>query len=377
MSMSDAPADSAPDQASAATPDLAALAQTVKDWGRELGFQHVAITDAQLGEHAQHLQDWLARGYHGEMAYMANHGELRWHPEQLLPGTCRVISVRLDYLPADDRSEQVLADPGKAYISRYALGRDYHKLMRKRLAQLARRIEAIAPHRYRALVDSAPVLERGLAQKAGLGWIGKNSMLINSRAGSWFFLGEIYTDLPLPPDPPQLTGHCGSCRACLDACPTGAIVGPQQVDARRCISYLTIELSGSIPEQLRPLMGNRIYGCDDCQLVCPWNKFAAATAEADFQPRHNLADAELIELFGWSEAEFLSRTEGSPIRRIGYQRWLRNIAVALGNAPHSAALLQALQARRDDSSALVREHVQWALAQQQRRRAALIAATAG
>jgi len=314
------------------------------------------------------VQAWLRDNFHGEMAYMAEHGSKRWHPEQLLPGTLRVISARMDYLPGDDDPQTILDDPERAYISRYALGRDYHKLMRKRLAALAERIDReIAPHRFRALVDSAPALERGLAQKAGLGWIGKNSMLINSRAGSWFFLGEIYTDLPLPLDPPQLTEHCGSCSACLDICPTQAIVAPRTVDARRCISYLTIELNGSIPEQFRKAIGNRIYGCDDCQLVCPWNKFAVATTEIDFAARHALADSSLVELFAWSEEEFLAKTAGSPIRRIGYQRWLRNIAVALGNAPHSASTMAALRARREDPSALVREHVEWALAEQQRR----------
>jgi len=343
--------------------DLPTIARTIKQWGAELGFQQIAVTDTDLSEHAEHLRRWLAREFHGEMHYMAAHGALRWEPDQLLPGTCRVISARLDYLPPDDDAEAILASGEKAYISRYALGRDYHKLMRKRLARLAQRIDTeIAPHQYRALVDSAPVLERGIAQKAGLGWIGKNTMLINSRAGSWFFLGEIYTNLPLPVDPPQLTGHCGSCRACMDICPTGAIVGPNQVDARRCISYLTIELDGSIPEELRPQLGNRIYGCDDCQLVCPWNKFARPTDERDFHPRHNLADVELVALFRWSEAEFLERTEGSAIRRIGYQRWLRNIAVALGNAPWSEAVESALFERRNDPSELVREHVEWALA---------------
>lgn len=341
---------------------LAEFAATIKRWGAELGFQQVAITDTELDQDAGHLRAWLDKGHHGEMAYMEAHGEMRWRPEQLLPGTRRVISARMDYLPGGDDPEAVLNDADKAYISRYALGRDYHKLLRQRLARLAARIDReIAPHSFRALVDSAPVLERALAQKAGLGWIGKNSMLINSKAGSWFFLGEIYTDLPLPPDPPQPSGHCGSCRACLDACPTGAIVGPGQVDARRCISYLTIELKGSIPEPLRPLLGNRIYGCDDCQLVCPWNKFAATTGEADFQPRHGLAYVELIALFAWSEGEFLRRTEGSAIRRIGYARWLRNIAVALGNATSGPAVRAALQARLDDPSPLVREHVAWAL----------------
>ena len=345
--------------------DLPAIARTIKRWGAELGFQQIAITDTDLREHAARLRDWLAREFHGEMAWMAEHGAMRWTPDELLPGTCRVISVRLDYLPPDDNPEAVLADGAKAYISRYALGRDYHKLMRRRLARLAQRIDAeIAPHHYRALVDSAPVLERGLAQKAGLGWIGKNTMLINNRAGSWFFLGEIYTNLPLPVDAPQETGHCGSCRACIDICPTGAIVGPNQVDARRCISYLTIELDGSIPEDLRPQLGNRIYGCDDCQLVCPWNKFARPTDERDFHPRHNLADAQLVELFRWSEQDFLTRTEGSPIRRIGYRRWLRNIAVALGNAPRSEEIERALLERLDDPSEMVREHVEWALVRQ-------------
>lgn len=340
------------------------LATRIRQWGLELGFQHVAITDTDLSEHAAHLQIWLRDDYQGEMGYMAQHGAMRWQPEQLLPGTCRVISARMDYLPAGDDPEQILADSNKAYISRYALGRDYHKLMRKRLAQLAERINGeIAPHNFRALVDSAPVLERGLAQKAGLGWIGKNTMLINSKAGSWFFLGEIYTDLPLPIDPPQTTEHCGSCSACIDICPTRAIVAPNRVDARRCISYLTIELSGSIPEEFRKPIGNRIYGCDDCQLVCPWNKFAKLSAEPDFQTRHSLSDIGLIELFAWSEEEFLEKTAGSAIRRIGYQRWLRNIAVALGNATTTTEIIAALSARRNDESELVREHVEWALAQ--------------
>jgi epoxyqueuosine reductase len=340
------------------------VADRIRQWGRELGFAHVAITDTDLREHASHLQNWLRDDYHGEMGYMAQHGALRWEPEQLLPGTGRVISARMDYLPGNDDPEPILADSNKAYISRYALGRDYHKLMRKRLAQLAERINAeIAPHNYRALVDSAPVLERGLAQKAGLGWIGKNTMLINSKAGSWFFLGEIYTDLPLPIDPPQITEHCGSCSACLDICPTQAIVAPHRVDARRCISYLTIELGGAIPEEFRKAIGNRIYGCDDCQLVCPWNKFAQLSAEPDFQTRHSLSDIGLIELFEWSEAEFLEKTAGSAIRRIGYPRWLRNIAVALGNAPTTPAVIAALQLRRNDESELVREHVEWALIQ--------------
>ncbi|HSB96110.1 MAG TPA: tRNA epoxyqueuosine(34) reductase QueG [Spongiibacteraceae bacterium] len=352
--------------------DFAAVAEAIRAWGKALGFQQVAFTDTDLESHAAHLKNWLHNNYHGEMAYMAAHGAMRWTPQELVPGTLRVISVRMDYLPPQDQPESILADGSKAYISRYALGRDYHKLMRKRLAQLAQRInDEITPHNFRALVDSAPVLERGLAQKAGLGWIGKNSMLINSKAGSWFFLGEIYTDLPLPIDRPQVTEHCGSCRACIDICPTGAIVAPNQVDARRCISYLTIELSGSIPEEFRTAIGNRIYGCDDCQLVCPWNKFAATTGEADFQPRHGLADVELITLFNWSEQQFLDNTAGSPIRRIGYLSWLRNIAVALGNAPYAENIVAALQARSAHPSELVREHVTWALEQQNQKTRAL------
>ena len=351
-----------------AAPDYHALVESIRSWGAELGFQQIAITDTDLGAHSAHLQQWLRDEFHGEMAYMANHGAMRWQPEQLLPGTLRVISARMDYLPGDDDPDAVLADGNRAYISRYALGRDYHKIMRKRLAKLAEKINAVAgPHNFRALVDSAPVLERGLAQKAGLGWIGKNTMLINSKAGSWFFLGEIYTDLPLPIDPPQLTEHCGSCRACIDICPTQAIVAPHRVDARRCISYLTIELSGSIPEEFRRAIGNRIYGCDDCQLVCPWNKFAADSAEDDFAPRHSLADISLIEVFAWSEPEFLDKTAGSPIRRIGYERWLRNIAIALGNAPYSEIVMSALLAQREHRSALVREHVEWAIREQQTR----------
>ncbi len=337
----------------------------IRIWGEEFGFQQVGISDIDLQKHQQHLQRWLEKNFHGEMHYMESHGEKRSKPEQLLPGTLRVISVRMDYLPDTEDMETVLADPNKAYISRYALGRDYHKLMRKRLAKLADKIaEKIAPHQYRAFVDSAPILERGLAEKAGLGWIGKNTMLINSKAGSWFFLGEIYTDLPLPLDPPQETMHCGTCTTCLDDCPTGAIVAPHQVDARRCISYLTIELKESIPEELRPLMGNRIYGCDDCQLVCPWNKFAETTAEQDFQPRNDLQSAELVELFNWTEEEFLRRTEGSAIRRIGHQSWLRNIAVALGNAPKSEQVIQLLNDKFNGASTLVAEHIHWAIEQQ-------------
>ena len=327
----------------------------------EAGFQALAVADIELSEHEAHLQRWLAAGYHGSMDYMQRHGHKRSRPAQLVPDTCRVITLRMDYLPADTHPEVLLAQPDRAYVSRYALGRDYHKLMRKRLARLASWLQERAGGSYRVFVDSAPVLERALAERGGLGWIAKNTMLINERAGSWFFLGEIYTDLPLPADPPRQQKHCGSCRACLDICPTGAFVGPFQLDARRCISYLTIEHRGSIDPELRPLMGNRIYGCDDCQLVCPWNKFARFSAEEDFRPRHDLDQARLVELFAWDEPTFLQRTEGSAIRRIGHECWLRNIAVALGNAPTSAATVNALLSRRDHPSALVREHVDWAL----------------
>src|SRR5581483_9207857 len=297
-----------------------------------------------------------------DMAYMAAHGTRRSRPGELEPGTVRVISVRLDYLVRAADSDAVLSDPELGFVSRYALGRDYHKVLRTRLKRLARRIEAaVGRFHYRVFTDSAPVLEKALAQNAGLGWIGKHTNLIARDAGSWFFLGEVYTDLPLPVDAPA-ANHCGTCRACLDVCPTRAIVAPYQLDARRCISYLTIELRGSIPPELRPLIGNRIYGCDDCQLVCPWNKFAHMTTEPDFAPRHRLDAPELIELFSWSEEEFLKRTEGSAIRRINHEQWLRNIAVALGNAPTGEAVVQALRARRDHPSILVREHVAWALA---------------
>jgi len=337
------------------------LAEKIRGWSDELGFQQLGISDIDLGEHPAYLQRWLDAGYHGEMDYMAKHGDRRSHPEQLLPGTLRVLSLRMDYLSDGTQPLTVLESPEKAYISRYTLGRDYHKLIRKRLARLAKRIEAEAGGSHRAFVDSAPVLERAIAEQAGLGWIAKNTMLINSDAGSWFFLGEIYTDLPLPVDPPQQDKHCGSCRACLDICPTDAFVGPFELDARRCISYLTIEHAGSIDEELRPLMGNRIFGCDDCQLVCPWNKFARPTTETDFSPRHQLADSDLVELFLWDQATWEQKTEGSALRRIGFERWLRNIAIALGNAPTSPEVLGALRSRKDFPSELVREHVQWAL----------------
>ncbi len=344
---------------------LQALKASILDWGRELGFQQLGVADTQLEEHERHLQEWLRSGMHGEMAYMERHGTRRSRPDELVPGTIRVISARMDYLPEQaEEARELLQQPEKALISRYALGRDYHKLMRRRLQKLASRIAAsVEPLAYRVFVDSAPVLEKALAAKAGLGWIGKHSNLLNKDAGSWFFLGEIYTDLPLPPDE-AVTNHCGSCTRCLDICPTQAIIAPYRVDARRCISYLTIELRGSIPLELRPLMGNRIFGCDDCQFVCPWNRYAQFSQEEDFAPRPGLDAVELLELFSWTEAEFLQRTEGSAIRRIGYACWLRNIAVALGNAPQSPAIVAGLQKHRQHPDAMVREHVLWALQQQ-------------
>jgi len=325
----------------------------------------VGITGIDLAEDEHHLLDWLDRGMHGEMAYMERHGSKRSRPERLRPGTLRVISARMDYLPAKATPAQsVLDDKETAYVSRYALGRDYHKVMRSRLKNLARRVEAaIGPFGYRVFTDTAPVLEKALARNAGLGWIGKHSNLLHTEAGSWFFIGEIYTDLPLPVDEKFAGEHCGACQACIDVCPTRAIVAPYQVDARRCISYLTIEYRGVIPEEFRTAMGNRIYGCDDCQLVCPWNRFAQNSTEPDYLPRHRLDSVTLVECFLWSESDFNDKTEGSAIRRIGYECWLRNVAVALGNAPGSAAVIDALNSRKDHPSALVREHVNWALAQ--------------
>src|SRR5208282_1688297 len=346
--------------------DLAHLARQIAQWGRALGFAEIGLTDTGLAAEEARLSAWLAAGRHGEMHYMARHGARRARPAELVPGTIRVISARLDYLPPRARDAgAVLAAPQRAYIARYALGRDYHRVLRQKLKRLAQQIQAAAGgFHYRVFTDSAPVLEVALAAKAGLGWRGKHTLLLTRDAGSYFFLGEIYTDLPLPVDSAK-GAHCGSCRACLDACPTGAIVAPYQLDARRCISYLTIELKGSIPEALRPLIGNRVYGCDDCQLVCPWNQFARPSAEPDFAVRNGLDDADLLTLFAWTAAEFAQRMEGSAIRRIGYQRWLRNLAVGLGNAHYDPAVVAALAARRDDPSALVREHVAWALARQQ------------
>ena len=346
-------------------PDYTRLSLAIKNRGLELGFQQIGISNMRLDEDEAHLLAWLDKGMHGEMEYMARHGDKRSRPAKLLPGTISVISARMDYYPADGHDpEEILESPELAYVSRYALGRDYHKLIRKRLQKLADQIEQeTGKFGYRCFTDSAPVLEKALARNGGLGWIGKHSNLINPQAGSWFFLGEIYTDLPLVPDEEFEQDHCGSCTACMDVCPTHAIVGPKQVDARRCISYLTIELKEAIPVEFRKLIGNRIYGCDDCQLVCPWNRFATMSMESDFAARNNLDKATLIELFNWSESEFYRRMEGSAIRRIGYQRWLRNIAVALGNAPRSGAVIDALEKRLSCSSSLVREHVIWALAQ--------------
>ncbi|HEX8987127.1 MAG TPA: tRNA epoxyqueuosine(34) reductase QueG [Rhodocyclaceae bacterium] len=342
--------------------DWAALAAQIKDWGRELGFDAVGIAGIDLGAAEDGLLAWLAAGCHGEMDYMASHGTRRSRPAELVPGTRSVIVARMNYLPSADSAT---TEGDGAAVSRYAWGRDYHKVVRNRLQRLASRIEAeIGAFGYRAFTDSAPVMEVELARLAGLGWRGKHTLLLSRDAGSWFFLGEILVDLPLPADAPT-SEHCGNCRACLDACPTGAIVAPYRVDARRCISYLTIELKGSIPVELRPLIGNRVYGCDDCQLCCPWNRGAPRTREEDFAVRHGLDHMMLVNLFAWSAEEFDAKMAGSAIRRIGHERWLRNIAVGLGNAPTTPAVLAALEARRDDSSALVREHVEWALMRHQ------------
>ena len=341
--------------------DYAALARAIKAWGRELGFQAVGIADTDLGAAEGGLAAWLAAGFHGEMNYMARHGSRRARPAELHFGTLRVISARMNYQPQAAEAWSVIRAPDKAYIARYATGRDYHKLLRRRLEQLTRRIEReIGAFGHRVYTDSAPVMEVALAAKSGLGWRGKNTLLLSREAGSYFFLGEIYTDLPLPVDAP-VAAHCGSCSKCLDVCPTRAIVAPYKLDARRCISYLTIELKGSIPAQLRPLIGNRVYGCDDCQLACPWNRYAQVSDEADFRVRHGLDDAQLTQLFAWSESQFRERMAGSAIYRIGFERWSRNLAVGLGNAASSRAVVAALHSRAGDASALVREHVAWAL----------------
>lgn len=352
---------------------LQALADNIKLWGQSLGFQQVAIVKPNLDQASQRLKLWLEKGYQGSMGWMASHGDKRYRTDKLVARTVRVISVRMDYL-ADENMIAVLKDNNKAYISRYALGRDYHKLIRKRLAELTHKIKTELPNNdlsQRPFVDSAPVMEKPLAEQGGLGWIGKNSLLLNREAGSWFFLGEIYTSLPLPEDNGRQPDRCGNCRACLKVCPTDAFPEPYVLDARKCISYQTIENQGSIPAELRPLMGNRVFGCDDCQIICPWNRGAPKTTEIDFSPRHNLDNADLLTLFTWSESEFLTKTQGSPIRRIGYQRWLRNLAIGLGNAEGSVTILEQLQKRAADTSAplsaLAKEHIDWAVAEQKRK----------
>ncbi|HSN71865.1 MAG TPA: tRNA epoxyqueuosine(34) reductase QueG, partial [Steroidobacteraceae bacterium] len=356
------------DPVTRADPDLEQLTAAIRTWAHQLGFDGVGISTPDLRNDRDHLDRWLALERHGGMHYMARHRAARAQPDVLVPGTLRVISVRMPHLPPGAESaEHVLADPTKGYVARYALGRDYHRIIRPRLQKLADRIVgAIGPFGYRAFVDSAPVLEKALARDAGLGWIGKHTLLLDRSAGSWFLLGELFTDLPLPVDAP-VSAHCGSCRACIDVCPTGAIVAPYELDARRCISYLTIEHHGSIPVELRPLIGNRIFGCDDCQLVCPWNRYARLATEPDFAPRAGLDGRALTELFHWDERQYLRHTEGMALRRVSHERWLRNVAVALGNAPRSDAVIAALRERLTHPSQLVREHVAWALAQQSRR----------
>lgn len=355
---------------SADSVNFAALAADIKLWGSELGFQQTGFSQVDLGEHPEQLKNWLDKGYHGEMSYLTRHQAKKSDPTALIPGTVSIISTRLNYLPTDTRRLEILSNPRKAYISRYALGRDYHKLVRKRLLKLVEKIRTALDQQqyaFRVFSDSAPVMEKALAQSSGLGWIGKNTLLLQREAGSWFFLGEIFTDLPLPADTGPVLNHCGSCTACLDGCPTDALIEPYQLDARRCISYLTIELKSSIPEPLRPLLGNRVFGCDDCQLTCPWNRFEQRTAEQDFAPRQQLDDADLCDLFQWTEEEFLARTEGSAIRRAGYERWLRNLAVALGNAPADPVTIKSLRSRLQHPSPMVLEHVKWALARQEKK----------
>lgn len=349
------------------THELQELTDKINHWSQDLGFQQIGISDTDLSASEVRLLNWLDQGFHGDMEWMQRHGTLRTRPQDLVPGTLRIISVRMDYLPPAGRDpHSVLMNPRLAYVSRYALGRDYHKIMRKRLQKLAQKIQTeIGPFGYRAFVDSAPVQEKALAQKAGLGWTGKHSNIINPRAGSWFFLGELFTDLPLPLSTPA-DNHCGHCQACIDVCPTRAIITPYTVDARRCISYLTIEHAGAIPVELRTAMGNRIYGCDDCQLICPWNRFAQPSHEQDYSVRNDLDATQLLSLFEWDEESFLKRTEGSPLRRMGHQRWLRNIAVALGNAPRDQAIILALEKKQEAASELLKEHLHWSLAQQRK-----------
>lgn len=345
--------------------DFEALATDIKEWGLSLGFAAVGICDIDLNTYRADLEAFVEKGFHGEMDYMARNPEHRTDATHLLAGTLRIISVRLNYLPPNTQMVKQLKNSKKAYVSRYAVGGDYHKLMRKRLAKLAKQInERVAGYGYRAITDSAPLMEKPIAEKAGLGWIGKNTLLLNKEAGSWFFLGELLTTLPLPVDKPVIEDGCQNCQACLKICPTGALINAKQIDARRCISYLTIEHKTAIPLELRPLMGNRIYGCDDCQLICPWNRYAPATAEPQFHARNDFDSAELVELFSWSEETFLEKTIGSAIRRLGHARWLRNIAVAMGNAVYDNAIIAALEQRLDYSDVMIREHIEWALTQQ-------------
>lgn len=338
------------------------LTEQIKHWGMELGFDAVGICGIDMSQHSEKFNHWLEKQYHGEMGFLENNHELRFNPDQLHPGTLKVICVRMDYLPPDVETVRVLQNPQQAYISRYALGRDYHKTLRKRLTRFAKKIEQeTAQFNYRPFVDSAPVLEKAMAQQAGLGWQGKHSVLIHREAGSYFLLGELFTDLPLIEDPPYASDNCRSCTACIDICPTAAIPEPYVLDARRCISYLTIELKGSIPVELRPLIGNRVFGCDDCQLVCPWNRYCHFSQEDDFNPRHDLDSIELAQLFSWDEATFLKKTEGSPIRRTGYEGWLRNLAIGLGNSGGGETAIQQLQQHSHHPSEVVREHVGWAI----------------
>ena len=350
--------------------DYLKLAHAIKSWGKELGFQQIGITDTDLQKHENHLQNWLLKGFDADMQYMSKHGDKRSRPDLLMPGTIRIISARMNYLPDEDKVEETLSSRSKAYIARYALGRDYHKVIRARLGALTNRINdhlrdlGIPDFSARVFTDSAPVLEKGAAEKAGLGWIGKNTLLLNEAAGSWFFLGEIYTNIPLPIDKSEASNRCGSCTACMDICPTKAIVAPYQLDSRLCISYQTIENRGVIPIDIRERMGNRIFGCDDCQAVCPWNRYAHPTSEPDFKPRNDFDSATLLTLFNWSEAEFSKNTEGSAIRRTGYDGWLRNISIALGNADYDPEIVAALSDKQGQTSEMVKEHVEWAIKQQ-------------
>lgn len=350
--------------------DWQELTTTIEDWGRELGFADVGVSNVDLSLHEEHLQEWLKQNFHGTMEYMARHGIMRSHPELLHPGTLSVISLRIDYLEPQPEPELILGEPSKAYVSRYALGRDYHKVLRSRLKKLSDMIDDYLRNRgyddynARVFTDSAPLLEKAVAEKAGLGWIGKNTLLLNEAVGSWYFLGEILTNLPLPENTSPRQNRCGSCTACIDICPTNAIVGPYRLDARKCISYLTIEHRGEIPVPLRKPIGNRVFGCDDCQLVCPWNRYATPNSEEDFKARHGLAESDLVDLFRWTEEEFLKNTEGSPIRRTGYEGWIRNLAVALGNAPFEPVIVSALKDKKETVSSMVDEHIDWAIAQQ-------------